>query len=80
MIPGEFWTMTLTQFNLWIAEIRNDRTRGASELARRSLELLAEAARSLPATDAVELRERLLALAVALSAARPSMTPIQNLS
>ena len=71
--------MTLTQFNLWIAEIRNDRTRGASELARRSLELLAEAARSLPATDAVELRERLLALAVALSAARPSMTPIQNL-
>ena len=71
--------MTLTQFNLWIAEIRDDRGRGASELARRSLELLAEAARSLPATDAVELRERLLTLAVALSAARPSMTPIQNL-
>ena len=71
--------MTLTQFNCWIAEIRNDRTRGASELARRCLELLADAARALPAADAVELEERLLALAAALSATRPSMTPIQNL-
>lgn len=79
MIPGEFWTMTLTQFNRWIAEIRDDRTRGASELARRSLELLAEAARLLPAVDAMELEERLLALTAELSAARPSMTPIRNL-
>lgn len=71
--------MTLEKFNLWIAEIRDDRTRGASELARRALELLAEAARSLPATDAVELRERLLALAGEFSAVRPSMTPIRNL-
>ena len=71
--------MTLTQFNCWIAEIRNDRTRGASELARRSLELLADAAQSLPAADAVELGKRLVALAAALSVARPSMTPIQNL-
>ena len=71
--------MTLTQFNLWIAEIRDDRTRGASELARRALELLAKAAQSLPATDAVELRGRLLVLAGELSAARPSMTPIRNL-
>lgn len=53
--------------------------RGASELARRCLELLADAARVLPAADAVELEERLLALAAALSAARPSMTPIRNL-
>ncbi len=71
--------MTLEKFNLSIAEIRDDRTRGASELARRALELLAEAARSLPATDAVELREHLLALAGELSAVRPSMTPIRNL-
>ena len=71
--------MNLTQFNLWIAEIRSDRTRGASELARRALELLAEAARTLPAVDGVELRERLLALASQLEAARPSMAPIQNL-
>ena len=71
--------MTLTQFNCWVAEIRDDRTRGASELARRALELLAEAARTLPAVDAMELRVRLLALAAELSAARPSMAPIQNL-
>jgi len=71
--------MSLAQFNLWIAEIRNDRTRGASELARRALELLAEAAQTLPAADGVELREYLLALAAQLEAARPSMAPIQNL-
>ncbi len=71
--------MTLAQFNPWVAEIRDDRTRGASELARRSLELLAEAARTLAVVDAVELRERLLILVAELSAARPSMAPIQNL-
>ena len=71
--------MNLTQFNLWIAEIRDDRRRGASELARRGLELLAEAARTLPAADAMELRERLLELVDELSMARPSMAPIQNL-
>ena len=71
--------MNLTQFNLWIAEIRDDRRRGASELARRGLELLAEAARTLPAADAMELRERLLELVAELSMARPSMAPIQNL-
>ncbi len=71
--------MNLAQFNLSIAEIRDDRIRGASELARRGLELLAAAAGSLPAADAVELRERLLALATEMSLARPSMMPIQNL-
>ncbi len=71
--------MRLTQFNLDVAEIRNDRTRGASELARRSLELLAEAARTRLAVDAMELREHLLTLAAELSAARPSMAPVQNL-
>jgi translation initiation factor eIF-2B subunit delta len=71
--------MSLAQFNLAIEEIRADRARGASELARRALERLAEAARTLPAGDAIELRERLRALAAGLSAARPSMTPIRNL-
>ncbi|MFZ1324554.1 MAG: hypothetical protein WAT67_00780 [Candidatus Contendobacter sp.] len=37
--------MTLAQFNLDRAEIRDERTRGAGELAPRSLERLAEAAR-----------------------------------
>lgn len=71
--------MSLTQFNLAIAEIRADRARGASELARRCLAILADAARALPATDAADLRERLLALAAGLAMARPSMAPIQNL-
>lgn len=71
--------MILAQFNLWIAEIRDDRTRGASELARRALELLAEAARTLPAVDALELRADLLTLAGELSAVRPNMAPIRNL-
>ncbi|MDG4550313.1 MAG: translation initiation factor eIF-2B [Candidatus Contendobacter sp.] len=71
--------MILAQFNLWVAEIRNDRARGASELARRALELLAEAARTLPAVDALEVRIGLSGLADALSAARPSMAPIGNL-
>lgn len=71
--------MNLTQFNLWIEEIRDDRARGASELARRALELLTDAARTVPAADTMELREHLLALAAELGAARPSMTPISNL-
>lgn len=71
--------MTLTQFNLWIEEIRDDRAQGASELARHALELLADAARTVPAADTLGLREHLLALAAELGAARPSMAPIQNL-
>ena len=71
--------MSLTQFNLAIAEIRADRARGASELACRCLAILADAARALPAADAADLRERLLALAAGLAMARPSMAPIQNL-
>ena len=71
--------MSLTQFNLAIAEIRDDRASGASELARRCLAILADAARTLPAVDAADLRERLLALTDGLALARPSMAPIQNL-
>jgi translation initiation factor 2B subunit (eIF-2B alpha/beta/delta family) len=71
--------MSLTQFNLAIAEIRDDRASGASELARRCLAILAEAARSLPAADSADLREALRALAAGLATARPSMTPVQNL-
>jgi translation initiation factor 2B subunit (eIF-2B alpha/beta/delta family) len=71
--------MSLTQFNLAIAEIRADRARGASELACRCLAILADAARALPAADAADLRERLLALAAGLAMARPCMAPIQNL-
>lgn len=71
--------MSLTQFNLALAEIRADRTSGASEIARRCLAVLAHAARALPAADAADLRERLLALAADLAMARPSMAPVENL-
>lgn len=48
-------------------------------MARRCLAILADAARTLPAVDATDLREQLLVLADRLALARPSMTPIQNL-
>ena len=71
--------MNRAQFNLSIEEIRQDRARGASALARRALKLLARAARTWPARDVAELREQLLDFADALSAARPSMTPVGQL-
>jgi ribose 1,5-bisphosphate isomerase len=71
--------MNLTQFNLVLAEIRDDRTHGASELARRCLRILAEAARGQSTDSVAELREQLLALNAELARTRPSMAPIQNL-
>ncbi|MFO7642418.1 MAG: translation initiation factor eIF-2B [Candidatus Competibacteraceae bacterium] len=71
--------MNLTQFNLALAEIRDDRTHGASELARRCLSILAEAACTQPAGSVAQLREQLLALNAELARTRPSMAPIQNL-
>lgn len=71
--------MNLAQFNLEVAEIRDDRLRGASELARCCLALLAMAARTLSVTDPALLQEQLLGLAAELEATRPSMAPIQNL-
>ncbi len=72
--------MNLTKFNHKIGEIRDDRTHGASELARRCLSLLIEvAATDTPAGSAAELRDQLLNLSEQLSQARPSMTPIQRL-
>jgi ribose 1,5-bisphosphate isomerase len=71
--------MNHTQFNLALAEIRDDRTHGASELARRCLLILAEDACTQPAGSVAELREQLLTLNAELARTRPSMTPIQNL-
>ncbi|HRD64759.1 MAG TPA: translation initiation factor eIF-2B [Candidatus Competibacter sp.] len=71
--------MSLAEFNREITEIRTDRIRGASELARRCLSILAEAARALSVEDAAELRERLLDLSTQLAETRPSMAPVQNL-
>lgn len=67
------------QFKQALEEIATDRSRGASELARRCLDMLAASARAAPAGDGRALRERLVDRARRLAEARPSMAPIQNL-
>ncbi len=67
------------QFNLWINEIAQDRSRGASELARRCLTMLADLAQTLPGHDPITFKQHLTDSAQRLAAIRPSMAPIQNL-
>ncbi|TVR61490.1 MAG: hypothetical protein EA420_11785 [Candidatus Competibacteraceae bacterium] len=67
--------MNLTQFNLAPAEIRDDRTHGASELARRCLLILTEAACTQPVGSVAKLGEQLLALNAELARTRPSRHP-----
>lgn len=67
------------QFKQALEEIATDRKRGASELARRCLGILAESARAAPAGDGHALKERLVDRTTRLAEARPSMAPIQNL-
>lgn len=61
------------------ARLAADRLHGASELARQSLEFLAEQARRTPATDPATLVAVLSAAADLLVATRPSMAPLYNL-
>lgn len=61
------------------ARLAADRLHGASELARQSLEFLAELARSTPAPDPATLVAGLCAAADFLVATRPSMAPLYNL-
>jgi ribose 1,5-bisphosphate isomerase len=62
-----------------VKTIAEDRTHGASELARHCLALLAEHAQSSTATHHTDLITELNSLAEAFRQARPSMAPIQNL-
>ncbi|HCK81735.1 MAG TPA: translation initiation factor eIF-2B [Candidatus Competibacter sp.] len=71
--------MSPAEFNQKITEIREDRVRGASELARGCLAVLAQAARELPAESVAEWQKRLLQLSADLAETRPSMTPVGNL-
>lgn len=71
--------MNIAEFNHKIREIRDDRARGASELARCCLLVLAQAARELPADSVAEWRRGLLRLSAELADSRPSMAPVQNL-
>ncbi|MFZ1493913.1 MAG: hypothetical protein WAU60_10945 [Candidatus Competibacter denitrificans] len=71
--------MNLTEFNRKAREIRDDRVRGASELARCCLAVLAQAACEVPAEEITPWRALLLRLARELAVIRPSMAPIKNL-
>jgi translation initiation factor 2B subunit (eIF-2B alpha/beta/delta family) len=67
------------QFKRNLQDIISDRTRGASDLGRRCLEILADSARTAHSSDVDGLRRRLARQAEQLAAARPSMASIQNL-
>ncbi len=66
-------------FETELNELRADRVQGASELARRCLDLLAWSAQSVPANEGSELLGELTRRCDRLITARPSMAPIQNL-
>ena len=66
-------------FETALVEIRTDRLQGASELARRCLDLLVQSADAAPAGDGSELLSMLIRRCDRLTAARPSMASIQNL-
>ncbi len=61
-----------------INEIRNDKTHGASQLARQALEAIKVAAQESPARSATALRNDLLEVTAKLKSLRPSMVPIAN--
>jgi ribose 1,5-bisphosphate isomerase len=69
-IPPEIETL--------INEIRDDRTHGASQLARQALELMKAAAAQSRAVDAAEFRQEFGEIATRLKNVRPSMVPIFN--
>ncbi len=62
-----------------LAAFRSDRAHGASELARRALQILEQSTAGMPADAAAELADRLGERVEHLRAARPSMAPVANL-
>lgn len=71
--------MDETSFETALEELHGDRVRGASELARRCLQLLAASAREATADNADKLHRTLESRQRRLVACRPSMAPVQNL-
>ena len=67
------------QFSSWLAELRNDRTHGASELARQCLDQASQSAVTIDASDLQQFRERLNQRCEAMISTRPSMAPIAHL-
>lgn len=62
-----------------IDEIRNDRTQGASQLARQAVMVLKHAAEHSRAYDAKQFLEEMKGVGEGLMAARPAMAPIFNI-
>lgn len=66
-------------FEAALRAIAADRARGAAELGRAALSLLADAVQTLPAQNRSELRQRLQERANRVAGCRPSMAPVSNL-
>lgn len=66
-------------FQARVEAIKADRERGASELARECLAVMAESARKARVQDEPELRKLLRQRAMRLMQTRPSMAPLHNL-
>jgi len=66
-------------FHNLLQTVQADRSQGASQLARRSLQLMAQSAQRAPADTTGELLKLLVSRCDRLIAARPSMAPIANL-
>ena len=71
VLPNALWS---------VRELAGDRVHGASILGRRSIEVLAEVARVSDANSINELFSNLLAVALELRKAQPSMATIRNLT
>ena len=81
-MSSQFLTSTLheEQFKAErLKDITEDRTHGAAELARASLQVLADYCALCSANRVDELRDKLRGFALALQSARPSMMPLRNL-
>jgi ribose 1,5-bisphosphate isomerase len=76
----ELMTMSQgTPFHSSLRQIIEDRDHGASELARRCLDVLAECTRQSKARSAEELIREMTMMAEVMSQARPSMAPLRTL-
>jgi translation initiation factor 2B subunit (eIF-2B alpha/beta/delta family)/ADP-ribose pyrophosphatase YjhB (NUDIX family) len=71
-------TSTLSTTMRSVDELARDRVHGASTLGRRSIQVLAEAARVSNANSISELFSNLLSVALELRRAQPSMATIRN--
>ena len=67
------------RFEQGLAQVQDDRTQGAAELARESLRLLVDSALTLEASTPVDWRRSLLERAQRLAGCRPSMAAIRHL-